>query len=128
LFLWQKNQSHGYLTLYEELKDKYQLRTTENRAKVWIDLTEKTFKFACYARYKFETGDIQAKRELLSALGQNYTLKDQKILILPNEWLKPIILKKNLINKKINWLELENNHSPQRQKEAFASIRPILRG
>jgi site-specific DNA recombinase len=121
-YIKEKKTLQDQITILTE-----KLRTTENRAKVWIDLTEKTFKFACYARYKFETGDIQVKRELLSALGQNYTLKDQKILILPNEWLKPIILKKNLINKKINWLELENNHSPQRQKEAFASIRPMMR-
>ena len=103
------------------------LRTTENRAKVWIDLTEKTFNFACNARYRFENGDIQTKREVLCALGQNYTLKDKKLVILPNEWLKPIINKKELINSKVNWLELENNKDPQRQKEAFASLSPILR-
>ena len=103
------------------------LRTTENRAKTWIDLTEKTFNFACHARYRFEIGDLQTKKEVLSALGQNYTIKDQKILILPNKWLQPIINKKEMINAQVNWSELENNKDPQRQKEAFASLSPILR-
>ena len=103
------------------------LRTTENRAKTWIELTEKTFNFACHTQFKFQTGDIQTKKEILSALGQNYTLKDQKLVIIPNEWLKPIINKKESINAQVNWSELEKNKDPQRQKEAFASLSPLLR-
>jgi hypothetical protein len=122
-YIKEKKVLQDQITLLTE-----KLRTTENRAKTWIDLTEKTFIFACNVRYRFENGDIQTKREILSAFGQNYTLKDKKVVILPHEWLKPIINKKELINSKVNWLELENNKDPQRQKEAFASLSPILRG
>ncbi len=62
------------------------------------------------------------------ALGQNYTLKDQKLHILPNEWLKPIIEKYPSMEKEYKRLELKNNKDSQRQKEAFASLSPILRG
>lgn len=121
-YIKEKKTLQDQITILTE-----KLRTTENRAKEWIDLTEKTFNFACFARSNFEVGDIQTKKEVLNALGQNYTLKDKKLFILPNEWLKPIINKKELVNSKINWLELEENLDPQRQKDAFASLSPILR-
>lgn len=122
-YIKEKKTLQDQITMLTE-----KLRTTENRAKTWIDLTEKTFNFACHTQYKFENGDTQTKKEILSALGQNYTLKDQKLVIIPNEWLKPIINKKELINSKVNWLELENNVDKTRQKEAFASLSPLLRG
>lgn len=121
-YIKEKKTLQDQITILTE-----KLRTTENRAKTWIELTEKTFNFACFARHKFETGDTQTKREILSALGQNYTLKDKKLLIIPNEWLKPIINKKELVNSKINWLELENNLTPKEQNTSFEVLRPILR-
>ncbi len=122
-YITEKKTLQDQITLITE-----KLRGTESRAKTWIDLTEKTFNFACNARYRFETGDIQTKKEILTALGENYTLENNKLVILQNEWLKPIINKKETINSKVNWLELENNKDPQRQKEAFNLLRPILRG
>ena len=47
----------------------------------WIELTEKTFDFACYARYWFAKGDAKAKTEILHTLGENLTLKDGKLWI-----------------------------------------------
>jgi plasmid rolling circle replication initiator protein Rep len=70
---------------------------------------------------------MQTKKEILSALGENYTLKDKKLYIFMNKWLQPIIDKKESINSKINWQELEKTLDPQRQKEAFASISPLMR-
>ena len=104
------------------------LKETESRADTWLELTEKTFDFALYAHSAFLSGDIQTKKEILMALGQNYTLKDQKLLITPNEWLKPIIEKYPAMEKEYKRLELENNKDPQRRKEAFASLSPVLRG
>jgi len=42
---------------------------------------EKTFTFACYARKEFILGDLNRKREIFSALGQNFTVKDKKVTI-----------------------------------------------
>jgi len=103
------------------------LRTTENRAVNWLELTEKTFAFACHAREAFMTGDLQTKKEVLSVLGQNYTLKDQKLFILPNEWLKPIIEKYPTIEKRFESVRTKKYSSPVRQKEAFASLCPLVR-
>ncbi len=103
------------------------LRQTEKRAEDWIDLTEKTFEFACYARSHFNSGDKQTKREILTALGQNYTLKDQKLVISLNEWLKPIVSQYPAIEKEYSRLELKKGVGIKGQKEAFASLSPILR-
>ena len=43
-----------------------------------------------YARQKFATGDSQTKREIFTALGQNFTLKDRKLFIDKEEWFIPI--------------------------------------
>ena len=69
---------------------KLQLRQTEERAVDWLELTEKTFNFATYARINFIKGDLQTKKEILMALGQNPILKDKNLLINANKWLAPI--------------------------------------
>ncbi len=79
----------------DELKTKIakltgNLRGTESRAEKWLELTEKTFTFACYARKEFLVGDLNKKREIFSALSQNFSIKDQKIHMTPNEWFVPI--------------------------------------
>jgi DNA invertase Pin-like site-specific DNA recombinase len=107
---------------------KKNLLETESRADKWLELTEKTFVFALYAHSSFLNGDIQTKKEILMALGQNYTLKDQKLVIVPNEWLKPIIEQYPAMEKEYKRQELKNNKKPYRQKDAFASLRPLLRG
>ena len=35
-------------------------------------------------------GDLQRKREIFSALGQNFYIKDGKVFITGNEWFQPI--------------------------------------
>ena len=67
------------------------LSHNQDRGQNWIDLVERAFNFAAYAREKFvTTNDLQVKREILSALGQSYTLTDGKLSIEPIEWLVPI--------------------------------------
>lgn len=98
------------------------LRETETRADKWLELTEKTFNFATYARKAFLMGDAQTKREIFSALGQNPTIKDGKLRIHANEWLQPI---------KDHYPELETEYKrlePYKecfsiaQNEAFTSL------
>ena len=67
-----------------------QLRNTESRSDEWMELTEKAFDFATYARIRFQNGDLMTKRDILMTLGGNLTLKDNKLSITPNEWLIPI--------------------------------------
>lgn len=99
------------------------LRSTENRAEKWLELTEKTFDFACYARKEFLTTDsLERKREMFSALGQNFTIKDQKPLITPNEWFVPIEKAYPALEAEYNRLELDKNLSDTKRKELFAQL------
>ena len=99
------------------------LRSTENRAGKWLELTEKTFNFACYARKEFLTTDsLERKREMFSALGQNFTVKDQKPFITPNEWFVPIEKAYPALEAEYNRLELDKNLSDTKRKELFAQL------
>lgn len=67
------------------LKEKKDLKTQLDKYEVeqedWIELTKKTFDFACYARYWFEKGDVITKTQILQSLGKNLYLKDGKVLV-----------------------------------------------
>ena len=104
-----------------QLKDK--LRDTEARAERWLELTDKTFKFACYARKDFFLGDIEKKKEIAISLGQKTTIKNGKLSIVPNDWFQPI--KDGYPALEEEYLRLELNKEPMntKQKDALASIR-----
>lgn len=67
------------------------LRQTERRAEDWMELTERAFNFAAYARIHFaEATDSKIKRDILQTLGVNFFLTDNKLTLTPKNWLVPI--------------------------------------
>ncbi len=60
-------------SLEEQLKEADQVQDE------YMELTEKTFNFATYARYWFKEGDSDAKTLILKSLGYNLTLQGKKI-------------------------------------------------
>ena len=98
------------------------LRDTENRAEKWLELTEKTFNFACYARKEFIFGDLNKKREILSALGQNFTLKDKKVYITHNEWFVPIEKAYPALEAEYKRVELDKTLTDTMRNELFAQL------
>ena len=103
-------------------KVKTSLKETESRADKWLELTEKTFNFACYARKEFMTDDLNKKREIFSALGQNFSVKDKEIKIIKNEWLVPIEKAYPALEAEYNRLELNKNLTDAMRKECFAQL------
>lgn len=103
-------------------KLKGSLRETESRAEKWLELTEKTFNFARYARSKYILGDKAKKRELFSALGQNFSVKDKKAHIIPNEWFVPIEKAYPSLLEEYNRLELDKNLDTATRSELFAQL------
>jgi site-specific DNA recombinase len=99
-----------------------ELRRAESRADQWLDLTEKTFNFATHARYWFQHGDINVKKEVLMALGQNPTIRDRKLSFTPNEWLQPIAEKYPALEQKYQTVRTDQKMDSKKKKEAFASI------
>lgn len=111
----------------DELKSKINkltnnLRKTESRAEKWLELTEKTFNFACYARKEYVSGDINKKREIFSALGQNFSVKDGKVFISLNEWFVPIEKAYPELEAEYNRLELDETLDSITKNERFAHL------
>ena len=103
-------------------KIKGNLRNTENRAEKWLELTEKTFNFACYARKEFILGNLKKKREIFSALGCNFSIKDRKLYITPNEWFVPIEKAYPALEAEFNRLELDKSLDIVKKNEHLAQI------
>ena len=72
-----------------------ELKNLDERVNEWIELTERTFKFATYAKFWFSRADYAGKTTILRALGSDFILKDGKIAI---TLAKPYeIIAKNLV-------------------------------
>jgi DNA invertase Pin-like site-specific DNA recombinase len=54
---------------------------SDNRFMNSIEASEKTFNFCRFAMYHFTHGSLKKKREIISSIGSNITLKDQKVII-----------------------------------------------
>lgn len=67
------------LLLKEKSEAEQKLDHLKQRADEWLELTEKTFKFAIYAKYNFDQGDYKTKTSILRALGSSFILKDGHI-------------------------------------------------
>ena len=121
-FIKEKNILQGKLTKFKE-----ELRETETRAEKWIELTEKTFSFATYARSKFITAKgkegLELKKEILLALGKTPVMTDKKLFIEPNEWLVEIKNDYPELEKQYLGLELDKTLTTKAKTEAFTSVR-----
>ena len=99
------------------------LRNTEKRADNWLELTEKAFDFATYARVRFNEGDTIVKRDILQTLGANFKLKDHKLTLDPSEWLVPIGEMYPALEKEYIRRGGTNKNATSKEKEAaFSSI------
>jgi len=108
---------------------KENLRETETRAEKWLELTEKTFTFATYARMAFLRANkmgkagLELKKEILLTLGKTPIIKEEKLIIEPNDWLIPI--KNGYPALEAEYLRLEPTKIGQNKAktEALASVR-----
>ena len=111
----------------DSLKDqitrlKQQLHQTEDRSQTWLDLTEKTFHFVTYARQAFINGTLLEKREILAALGQNFSLKGKKLFIEAFEWFTCIEKAYPELEAEFKRLELDKTLTNEARNAAFASL------
>jgi len=93
----------------------------------WVDLAERTFTFACSARFRFAKGDSQTKKEILATIGSNLMLKNKLLNI---EAKKPfLILEESLSDeqREDEPIEPETPKHSQRPNKAHAIHNPRLR-
>jgi hypothetical protein len=91
-------------------------------------LAQKALDFAHTAVARFQTGDSATKKEILSTLGSNLTLKDK---ILNIEAKKPFTILKKLHTpqgRRIARIEPAINGSNIHQSGSFRSVNPPVRG
>ena len=117
-FIKEKNDLQAKIS---QLKEK--LRETETRAERWLELTERTFNFATYARKAFITGGLELKKEILMALGKNPIIKGEKLIIEPNEWFQPIGNDYPALQEEYLRLEPAKIGKNKAKTEAIASVR-----
>ncbi|NLJ49792.1 MAG: recombinase family protein [Candidatus Atribacteria bacterium] len=123
-FIKEKNELQAKIA-----KMKENLRQTETRAERWLELTEKTFNFATYARAAFlkasEMGKagLELKKEILLAIGKTPIIKGEKLFIEPNEWLVPIENGYPALEKKYLGLEPTKLPLNKAKTEALTSVR-----
>lgn len=97
-----------------------EMKRVGERVNEWMELTEKTFKFATYARHWFEQGDYEAKTGILRTLGSNFVLKDGKLDI---GLVKPyLMIKKGLQLEPIKKARLELAESTTKQPVTAVSL------
>ena len=86
--------------LKEQATLKERLDDSEGRAKNWLELAEEGLKFAQEARYLFNNGNLEQKRQILVTVGSNLVLKNKILSVEPKNLYKSI--QKNY--KSGNWL------------------------
>jgi len=95
------------------------LRDTEDRASKWLELSEKTFNFACYAKSWFQNGDIEERRMILTSLGSHQVLFNKKLTITLDKPLSIIGDKAEMIRADCARLEPEKMLSQQTKNRAL---------
>ena len=114
--------------LREKLHLQELLNDTDNRISSWIEKAENIFNFAKDAKFKFEIGTPQEKRQILMALGSNLTLKNG-IISLSIE--KPLLLIEKAVPeiKKINNdVRTSKNIELERNLDALYTQNPLVQG
>ena len=122
-----------YLREKEKLENdlvnlKARLDQTHQRSLDWIQNFEKAFFFASKCKEKFDNGDVQRKRKILSTLGSNFVLKDKKLYLEAAVWLKPFIENRDSLDDadcRFELAECSKDLGNKGKEEAFASVLPI---
>lgn len=93
----------------------------------WMELTERTFNFAKYARYHFQNGDREMRRSIFASLGSSLYLQDQKINIELHYPFKTIMQSKEEIERELFQVRtLENTENKMLFMQILANC-PLLR-
>ncbi len=99
---YEKNKK---LLLLEQEQVRRNLQEADKRADNWLELSEKTFNFACYARYWFaHAKNSQQQREILACIGSNLMQKDRILSLYQRKPFKII----NGMQEKIDILSYRN--------------------
>lgn len=110
----------------QELEDSIKAGGEEKRN--WVELCEKTFNFALYAKEWFEHGDLDTKRAIFACLGSEFLLKDQKVAVTLQKPFQIIFERKDAAEKELERLEPLDWGSIKGKSAVFADEFPLTSG
>ncbi len=90
----------------------------------WIELTEKTFNFARYARLWFLNGDSDTRRAILGCLGSNLLLERGKLRIELRPAFQSIFKNNDYVGVVADSARTSTNPAMKRKSEAFGFANP----
>ncbi len=105
-----------------------ELKTQGRSIEEWVELSERTFNFARYARIWFAKGDTETKRAIFACLGSNLIIKDRKLALImkkPFNFIFEGLPKAEQELIRLEPLEIGSNIS---NSKVFAQKFPILSG
>ena len=105
-FLGRKSILNAELATLQGKRSEHETRTQN-----WREVAEQVFNFATFAIDNFRKGDPKKKKEIFISLGQNHSLKDQKLSLELYKWLKVIKKENNEIEKEVEMLEPKKNRT-----------------
>ena len=115
--------------LKEKTELEAELNATGKQIEEWVELTEKTFNFARYARIWFAKGDLQTKRAIFACLGSDLVLKDKKLALTLRKPFNFIFEGLSQVERELVRLEPLNFGSNKEQTAILAAKCPtLLRG
>ncbi|MBI5078105.1 MAG: recombinase family protein [Candidatus Yonathbacteria bacterium] len=103
------------------------LKTQGKALEDWLEMSERTFNFARYARIWFKQGDRDIKRAVFACLGSHFYLGGQNVSI---EWRKSFSLifeKLPQAEKELTAVRTSKNADNKRQIAVIAATCPTLR-
>ena len=114
------------------LKQKDQLEKDLNNQgdelEKWIELTERTFNFACYASNWFAEGDEETKKAILACLGSNLFVSGKKLNVSLHPYILKCIERKDTNNDENEYARTEENALGKRKNRALDPVYSTWRG
>ena len=105
-----------------------ELKAQGKELEKWVELSERTFNFALYARIWFAKGDLETKRAIFACLGSNLVLKGQIVAIDMRKPFKLIVEGLSQAKEELERLEPLINSVDTNQFHSFSLRFPILSG
>lgn len=119
---------HRSALLKEKTSLEKELNQVGKKIEEWLDFSERTFNFACYASMWFEKGDLDVKRAIFACLGSNLFLKFRILDITLQKPFKNIFVGLPKAGEELERLELFKMPQNSREFEKSVADFPIMSG
>ncbi|MBI4158445.1 MAG: recombinase family protein [Candidatus Yanofskybacteria bacterium] len=105
-----------------------ELKHQDKKIEEWVEITERTFNFARYARMNFAEGSLELKKSIFACLGSDLLLEDQKVRFILRKPFNFIFEGREKVEYDLSRLEPVKNGLNTELPESFALQFPVLSG